>query len=172
MTARDLASTLDDHPLTTLQAMQATMGENLRRARAARQTERAEAINRDIGIIQAEVIQRTCRLPHRAGMAWTSADDARLQRLARAGETIECIASTLGRAVPSITWRARYLGIEFGDDGRAVSQPLFELDGGARLSLAELLTARTIDDTLATWAHSARVGDVYAPASVRCERVS
>ena len=122
MTAHDLHSTLDDHPLTTLQAMQATMSENFRRAYGRGEHDRADDISHDIGIIQAEVMMRTARFAHNAGQPWTQAEDNRLQRLARSGETIDCIASALGRTCPGIAARGERFGLAFGDDGRVTHQ--------------------------------------------------
>lgn len=167
----ELLATLDDLPLVSLDALNATLSIGYRRALVARNKSLADDYSEQLRVVQAEICERTVRLAHRAGMAWTAAEESRLQRLARCGETIECIASALGRTLPSVSLRAAGLGIQFGDDGRAVTSPVFEVDG-SRLSLAELLTAKTIDDTLRDWASTARVGDVLSPAGVRCERVS
>jgi hypothetical protein len=122
---------LDDLPLTSLQAMQVTLSCNFRRASNLGNFALADDYNQQIGIIQAEVIQRTARLAHNAGMPWTATADTRLQRLARAGETIECIASTLGRTCAGIVARAARFGFEFGNDGRAreMVRPTDPIDG-------------------------------------------
>jgi hypothetical protein len=165
--AADRPAPLDDLPLTSLQMMRNNLA---RRRNSPSRDPLPDDTLQQLAVLDAEILQRTCRIADRAGMPWTLPDDQRLLRLIRAGEVLENIASALGRNVPGIVQHSRLSGYEFGDGGQPHLAPVFDIQG-TRLSLAELLTAQTIDDTLAAWANTARVGDRF-PALVHCERVS
>lgn len=112
---------LDDLPLTSLQSMRVTLLRNIRRGRELGSRVLLGDWNDQLSVVDAEILQRTARFAHMAGQPWTAAEDLRLQRLARAGETIECIASTLGRTCAGISARGERFEINFGDDGRSLA---------------------------------------------------
>jgi hypothetical protein len=123
---------LDDVTLVSLQAMRNTL---LRRLRDP-ECELGDDYRAQLRAIDEEILQRTARFPHNAGQPWTAAADTRLQRLARAGETIEAIASTLGRTCSSVSQHAARFGYDFGNDGRATLRPI---DGRGSQPSAEQL---------------------------------
>jgi hypothetical protein len=122
MTAADIRAALDDTTLVSLQAMQRTLLSRLRTAPAI-QLDAQQDIDDDyraqLTAIDEEILQRTAKFAHNAGMPWTTLDDNRLKRLAGAGEAIEAIASTLGRTCAGVCQHAARFGYEFGNDGRA-----------------------------------------------------
>lgn len=126
--ATEFHAALDDLPLTTLHEMQRALMPRVREwERTLDPT--LDEYAQQMRLIDAEVLQRTARFAHRAGLAWDDTEDARLRRLSIAGETIECISSTLGRSTVAVSLRAERFGISFGDDGCAIGQPRAEHDG-------------------------------------------
>lgn len=136
MSLDEIRAALDDVPLTTLDVMRNQLAINIRRASNCGQHDIADDYRRQFGVVESEVLQRTVRIAHRASFAWTSAEDTRLRRLSLAGETIECIASTLGRSTVAITARGKLFGIQFGDDGTMVGRTALD-DGRAPHSRPE-----------------------------------
>lgn len=118
---------LDDVTLVSLQAMRNTL---LRRLRDP-ESQLTDDYRAQLRAIDEEILQRTARFAHNAGQPWSAAEDSRLQRLARAGETIECIASTLGRTCNAIVQRSALHHLEFRNDGtaRSILRPTDPIDG-------------------------------------------